>query len=144
VSPLVVPSAGSAAIRPFEPGDMPAVIALLEQESWETYTQDARRTLLALTAPGATSLLALADGGRVAGIALAVGDGHINAYLALLVVRREQRRRGIGRALTYEVLRRAGALRLDLLSGCDAFYAALGAEPIAGFRIRAEQLPPPE
>ena len=111
-------------MRPFEPGDLPAVIELLEQESWETYTQDPRRTLLALTAPGATSLLALADGGRLAGLALAVGDGHINAYLALLLVRREERGRGIGRALTYEVLRHAGALRLDLLSGCDAFFAA--------------------
>ncbi len=138
-----MPSAGSPAIRPFEPGDMPAVIELLEQESWDTYTQDARRTLLALTAPGSTSLLALTEGGGLAGLALAVGDGHINAYLALLLVRREERRRGIARALTHEVLRRAGARRLDLLSGCDAFYAALGAEPIAGFRIRAEQLPPP-
>ncbi len=138
-----MPSPASITIRPFEPADLPTVLELLEEESWETYTDDSRRTLLALTAPGATSLVALEEGGRLAGLALAVGDGHVNAYLALLVVRREMRRRGIGRALTFEVLRCAGGLRLDLLSGCDEFYVALGAESIAGFRIRAQQVPPP-
>jgi GNAT superfamily N-acetyltransferase len=133
-------STDALTIRPFAEADLPHVMAMLEAEGRDTYVRDARRTLRVLTAPGATSLLAASDLGT-AGLALALSDGEINAYLALVVVAREMRGLGIGRALVREVARRTGAQRLDLLSEADRFFESLGAEQCSGFRLAMAAVP---
>ena len=111
---------------------------LFAAEGWETYTEDPERTLRALTAPGATTLVSL-DGDRVAGLIQVQSDGEIQAHLSALLVGEEWRGRGVGRALLREALRQAGGMRLDLLTRNGSYYLALGAAEVPGFRLRPEQ-----
>ena len=53
-------------IEPFTRAHLDGLIALVATAGWTEYTEDAERTYRALSAPGATTLVALADG-RVVG-----------------------------------------------------------------------------
>ncbi len=112
---------------------LPGVMRLFVAEAW-SYGADEDRTWRALTAPGTLALVALVDG-EVAGIAQTIGDGEIQAFLSVLLVAVDARRRGIARALVEEALRRTPGSRLDLISCADGFYEALGFKPVSGFRL---------
>lgn len=89
-----------------------------------------------LTAPGVTTVVAV-DDGAVIGFAELFSDGHLQAYLANLVVAADERGSGIGRRLVGEALRLAGGERIDVLSTEEAigFYRSLPHTDKPGFRI---------
>jgi GNAT superfamily N-acetyltransferase len=115
------------------------VIALVDAEGWETYSEDPERTYRALAAPGSTTLVALEDG-QVAGLVQVQSDGEIQAHLSALLVGEDWRGRGIARRLLQDALERAGGMRMDVLTSAEAFYLHLGAERKTAFRLRPDDL----
>jgi predicted N-acetyltransferase YhbS len=126
-------------VRPFEREHLGGVIALVDAEGWDTYSEDPERTYRALSAPGSTTLVALEDG-RVAGLVQLQSDGEIQAHLSALLVGEDWRGRGIARRLLHDGLERAGGMRMDILTSADAFYRRLGAESKTGYRLRPDDL----
>jgi GNAT superfamily N-acetyltransferase len=120
---------------------MSRVIDLLAAEGWDSYTVDLERAARALSAPGATTLVAM-DGSRVVALVQVQSDGEIQAHLSALLVAAPWRGRGLGRHLLHEALTRAGGIHLDVLTRNRGFYESLGARPRAGFRLTPEQLNP--
>lgn len=121
----------------FEHEHLPGVMGLFAAERW-SYAADQKQTWRALTAPGSIALVALADGGGVAGIVQTLSDGEVQAFLSILLVAADQRGAGIGGALVQEALRRSPGIRLDLISCADGFYRALGFRPVSGFRYTVD------
>jgi predicted N-acetyltransferase YhbS len=128
-------------LAPFDRTHLVAVLALFAAEDW-SYADDAERTWRALTAPGSTAIVALADG-SVVGVAHALSDGEIQAFLAILVVGAAHRRRGIGERLVREAFARTEAQRMDLVSCADAFYETLGFRHMSAFRTSRDALGTP-
>jgi len=87
----------------FDREHLEGVIGLFAHESW-SYAHDEQRTWRAFTAPGSITLVAVGDDDRVVGIAQALGDGEIQAFLAVLLIARIHRLTGIGRSLVNEML----------------------------------------
>ena len=65
-------------IEPFTRAHLDGLIALVAAAGWTEYKEDAERTHRVLSAPGVTTLVALADG-RVAGAIQVQSDGVIQA-----------------------------------------------------------------
>ena len=128
------------AYAPFDASQLDAVVALCAAEGWPSFPADPARAARALGAPGVTTSVACEDG-EVLGFATMLSDGEIQAYLSLLVVAATRRGQGIGRALVREAFRRAGGLRVDLLSEDDAerFYASMSHRRRPGFRLYPDQ-----
>ena len=126
-------------LRLFARADTPAVVDLFAAEGWRTYTVDRARTARALSAPGATTLLAL-DGAMVVGLIQLQSDGEIQAHLSALLVATPWRRRGLARELLRQALERAGGVHIDVLTRNAAFYESLGGQPRPGFRLTPDQL----
>jgi ribosomal protein S18 acetylase RimI-like enzyme len=124
---------------PFTREHLDGVVRLFAGVGWRTYYADPERTYRALTSPGSTTLVAV-DQGRVVGLVQMQSDGHIQAHLSALAVDEGWRGRGLARTLLREALRRSGAIRVDILSSAESFYARLGATPRPGFRLNREQL----
>ena len=82
-----------ASIEPFAHAHLDGLIALVAAEGWTEYTEDAERTFRALSAPGVTTLVALADG-RVVGAIQVQSDGVIQAHVSMLLIDREWRDAG--------------------------------------------------
>jgi GNAT superfamily N-acetyltransferase len=106
---FIDPSSGIG-IRPFEPDDRAAVVALLRE--LPDVDDDAAAALLdaVLDTPKAAVLVALPQReGRSepVGVSVIRREGLAND-LALVVVRPDRRRRGIGRMLLQDALRRSG------------------------------------
>jgi ribosomal protein S18 acetylase RimI-like enzyme len=121
--------------RPYSPADLAGVLSLCEQENWPTLPADPARANRILTAPGVTTMVAT-EHGVVAGFAQLMSDGEIQAHLSLIAVRKDFRRRGLARELVRLALRRAGGLRIDLVTdGAEAFYAAMPHFKLSGFRL---------
>jgi predicted N-acetyltransferase YhbS len=125
-------------IEPVRPEHIEAVAALCEREGWDSWA-DRDRARRALTAPCATSLVAL-DDRQVVGAAHAVSDGAISTYLGMLLVDPAHRGRGIGRILTAELFSRSGFQRMDLLTVEESvgFYERLSHNRFPGFRLYPE------
>jgi predicted N-acetyltransferase YhbS len=125
-------------IEAVSPAHIEAVAALCEREGWTSWV-DGDRARRALTAPGATSLVAL-DDDRVVAAAHAISDGAISTYLGMLLVDPAHRGRGIGRMLTAELFARAGFHRMDLLTVDESvgFYERLEHKRFPGFRLYPE------
>ena len=115
------------------------MIALVAAEGWTTYTEDVERTYRALTAPGVTTLVAIA-GERVVGAIQVQSDGLIQAHLSLLLIDRDWRGAGLGSTLLREGLERAGGLQLDIRTRTEGYYERLGASRSLGFRVMREDL----
>jgi ribosomal protein S18 acetylase RimI-like enzyme len=126
-------------IRAFEREHLDAVVALVDAEGWDTYSEDPDRTYRALTAAGSTTLVAV-DDGAVAGLVQLQSDGEIQAHLSALLVGEAWRGRGLARRLLREALERAGGMRMDILTAAESFYRHLGAESKTGFRLRPADL----
>jgi ribosomal protein S18 acetylase RimI-like enzyme len=128
-----------ASIQPFAQAHLDGLIALVAAEGWNEYADDAERTYRALSAPGVTTLVALADG-RVVGAIQVQSDGVIQAHVSMLLIDREWRGRQLGSALLREGLERAGGLRLDIRTRTEGYYERLGASRSLGFRLTREAL----
>ena len=127
------------AIEPFARAHLDGLLALVAAEGWAEYAEDAERTLRALTAPGATTLVALADG-RVVGAIQVQSDGVIQAHVSMLLIDPECRGQRLGSRLLGEGLERAGGLKLDIRTRTDGYYERLGATRSLGFRLTREDL----
>jgi GNAT superfamily N-acetyltransferase len=136
---MTAPGTGAVRIADFAAAHLDDVIVLCEQQGWTTLLEDPGRTRAALLAPGVVTIVALEED-RVVGFAQALSDG-LQAYLARLLVAPSARRRGVGRQLLLEALRRSAALRIDLLAqeGSEEFYRSLPHRESTGFRIVAER-----
>jgi ribosomal protein S18 acetylase RimI-like enzyme len=128
-----------ASIQPFTQAHLEGLIALVAEEGWNEYADDAERTYRALSARGVTTLVALADG-RVVGAIQVQSDGVIQAHVSMLLIDREWRGRRLGFALLRDGLKRAGGLRLDIRTRTEGYYERLGASRSLGFRLTREAL----
>ena len=121
-------------IEPLAQAHLDGLIALVAAEGWTEYTNDVERTYRALTAPGVTTLVAMADG-QVAGAIQVQSDRLIQAHVSMLLVDRNWRGVGLGGRLLREGLERAGGLRLDIRTRTEGYYERLGASRSLGFRL---------
>jgi ribosomal protein S18 acetylase RimI-like enzyme len=128
-----------ASIEPFARAHLDGLIALVTEEGWTEYTDDVERTYRALTAPGATTLVATV-GGFVVGAVQVQSDGFIQAHLSMLLIDRRWRGAGLGTRLLREGLKRAGGLKLDIRTRTEGYYDHLGASRSLGFRLTREVL----
>jgi ribosomal protein S18 acetylase RimI-like enzyme len=128
-----------ASIEPFARAHLDGLIALVTEEGWTEYTDDVERTYRALTAPGATTLVATV-GGFVVGAVQVQSDGFIQAHLSMLLIDRRWRGAGLGTRLLREGLKRAGGLKLDIRTRTEGYYDHLGASRSLGFRLTREDL----
>jgi GNAT superfamily N-acetyltransferase len=132
-------------VVPYEPHHLDAVLALCKAEGWPV-AANRERLGRAMTGPGVTALAAVEDE-RLLGFAQAVGDGAITGYLCMLLVTKDARGQGVGKALIERTLRDSGVLRLDLLSSEDAMplYERFPHVRIPGFRLYPDDsLRPPD
>ncbi len=123
-------------IVPFRPEHLDEVLGLCSAEGWRSLPDDPARALRTLTAPGVTTLVAVAPDG-VVGLAQVLGDGELRSYLALLLVKQSRRREGHGTALVRAALEADRGGRLDLLSeaGSTAFYERFAHRRLPGYRL---------
>jgi ribosomal protein S18 acetylase RimI-like enzyme len=126
-------------IEPFAHAHLNGLIALVSAEGWTEYTEDVQRTYRALTAPGVTTLVVIADE-RVAGVIQVQSDGLIQAHVSMLLIDRKWRGVGLGSRLLREGLERAGGVRLDIRTRTEGYYERLGASRSLGFRLTREDL----
>ena len=89
-------------IRAIAPSDIEAARELLAANGWGHRVSDpnAFRRLVENSQRVAVAV----DGGAVVGFARGISDGASNGYLSMVVVAKEHRRRGIGRALVTFVM----------------------------------------
>jgi ribosomal protein S18 acetylase RimI-like enzyme len=126
-------------IEPFTPAHLDELIALVAAEGWTEYADDVERTRRALTAPGVTTLVAIA-GGHLVGAIQVQSDGVIQAHVSMLLISRSSRGLGLGPRLLSRGLERAGGLQLDVRTRTEGHYERLGASRSLGFRLRREDL----
>ena len=115
------------------------LIELVAAEGWAEYTRDPERTYRALTAPGVTTLVAIA-GERVIGVIRLQSDGVIQAHVSMLLVDRSARGARVGSRLLREGLDRAGGVQIDIRTRTEGYYEQLGASRSLGFRLTREDL----
>ena len=113
--------------------------ALVAAEGWTEYTRDVERTRRALTAPGVTTLVAIA-GGHLVGAIQVQSDGLIQAHVSMLLIDPNSRGTGLGTRLLRQGLERAGGLQLDIRTRSEGYYARLGTSRSLGFRLTRETL----
>jgi ribosomal protein S18 acetylase RimI-like enzyme len=123
----------------FERAHLDELIALVAAEGWTEYADDVERTYRALTAPGSTTLVAVADE-RVVGAIQVQSDGLIQAHVSMLLIAPSSRGTGLGSALLREGLERAGGLQFDIRTRTEGFYEGLGASRSLGFRLTRDDL----
>lgn len=124
----------------FETLHADGVVRLCAAENWPSWTRE--NVLGAFSSPGVIALVAV-DGDDVVGAAQLLTDGRVIAYLGLLVVDRDARGHGVGRALVDELFSRCRLSRFDLLSeeGSTRFYESLPHKAKPGYRLyRAHRL----
>jgi ribosomal protein S18 acetylase RimI-like enzyme len=126
-------------IEPFRRAHLDGLIALVAVERWSEYSDDVERTHRALTAPGVTTLVAIA-GGHLLGAIQVQSDGLIQAHVSMLLIDRNSRGAGLGSRLLRQGLERAGGLRLDIRTRTEGYYERLGASRSLGFRLTRENL----
>lgn len=127
-SPSVVYKAFDAASH------LSGVVEICRSLEWGNFRHDPDLTRGSLTAPGVTTIIAVADNtGGVVGFAQVFGDGILQAHLGLLAVDEKWR----GRGLVGEAFARTGVERLDLIASDESldFYRSLKHREQVGFRI---------
>ena len=121
--------------RRYQPKDLDQIVAVCAAEGWPSFPENRARAGRALTPPGVTTVVAALDG-RITGFAQLLSDGEIQAYLALIAVIPDHRRKGVAGQLLDLALREAGGLRIDLVTdAAGEFYAALRHRRLGGYRI---------
>lgn len=116
-------------IAPLKSYDEGAVLALYAAVGWTNYTQ--RPEMLRRAFAGSLCTLCAYDGGRIAGLVRAVGDGASVLYVQDLLVLPEYQRRGLGGRLLRELLARYPDVYQTVLLTDDtpehaAFYERAG------------------
>ncbi len=129
----------SVAYEAFDAGPhLSGVVGICRSLEWDNFRYDPVFTRRSLTAPGVTTMVAVArDTDEVVGFAQVFGDGVFQAHLGLLAVDRKWRRWGIGKGLVDEAFARTGAERMDLIASDESleFYRSFAHREQVGFRI---------
>jgi ribosomal protein S18 acetylase RimI-like enzyme len=128
-----------ASIEPFADAHLDGVIALVGAEGWAEYADDPDQTRRALSAPGTTTLVALADK-EVVGAIQVQSDGIIQAHVSMLLIDPEWRGRRVGAKLLRDGLDRAGGVRVDIRTQTEGYYERLGASRSLGYRLTRDDL----
>ena len=132
----------SVAYEAFDAGrHLSGVAGLLASLEWDNFDYDPDLTRKALTAPGVTTIVAVAgEAGKVVGFAQVFADGVFQAHLGLLAVDEGWHRKGVGRGLVEDAFARVGARRLDLIASDESleFYRSFSHREQVGFRLYAE------
>ena len=136
-------------IRDAAPGDLPAILALLDQLGYGQVAEQVPARLAELKAEGRNvALVAERDDGRVVGLITLAHYQTLHAgrtaYITMLVTAEDARGGGVGRALVdagRAWAARAGCTRLSVTSsesraGAHAFYPRVGM-PYTGRRFTA-------
>lgn len=125
-------------IRPWQERDFSAIQSLSDLEGWPTPSERPAEARSAWQ-HSYPAIVAVHDE-KVIGFLRAITDGTVTTYIAELLVAKEWRGRGIGKALIDACHELVPATRLDLLSTdqADHFYEANGFRPFQGFRKRNE------
>jgi GNAT superfamily N-acetyltransferase len=116
-------------LRPMVPGDVDAAVALALAQGWRN------RSLFyefVLRVPTAQAMVAVADG-RLLATGLATPNGPVG-WLGAIVVAEEMRGRGIGRAMTEDLMRRLRAVGCETIS-LEATDAGRPMYERIGFRL---------
>ena len=114
------------------------VVGICRSLDWDNFRHDPDLTRRSLTAPGVTTLVAVAgDPERVVGFAQIFGDGVLQAHLGLLAVAQSWRRMGVGRRLVEEAFERLGAERMDPIASDESldFYRSFKHREQVGFKL---------
>jgi predicted N-acetyltransferase YhbS len=121
-------------IRSYQDGDFPDIQRLSSLAGWPT--PSARPTDAQHAWQQSHPALVAVHNGQVIGFLRAITDGAVTTYIAELLVVKEWRGQGVGRALVEACHELVPATRLDLLSTAqaDSFYAANGFRPFQGYR----------
>ena len=121
-------------IRPYEPGDAPAIARLSTVVQWPSLT-DAAVVDQVCSAPGAVAYVA-EEAGEVVGWAQAMGDGVLQSHLGFVAVHPDARRRGVARLLVVATFQATQTKRMDLITdAADGFYESFAHKRMSGFRI---------
>ena len=132
----------SVAYGAFDAGmHLSGVAGILSSLGWDNFGYDTGLTRKALTAPGVTTIVAVAgETGEVVGFAQVFDDGVFQAHLGLLAVDEGWQRGGVGRGLVEEAFARVGAGRMDLIASDESleFYRSFRHREQVGFRIYAD------
>jgi ribosomal protein S18 acetylase RimI-like enzyme len=126
-------------IEPFTRSHLEGLIGLVAAEGWTEYSDDSEQTYRALTAPGVTTLVAIA-GGDLVGAIQVQSDGLIQAHVSMLLIAASARGGGLGGRLLRNGLERAGGLQLDIRTRTEGYYERLGASRSLGYRLTREDL----
>ena len=124
-------------ITTFEPVHVDGVVRLCAAEGWPSWTPE--NVLAAFSSPGVIAVTAL-EGDKVIGGAELLTDGRVIAYLGLLIVERQARGQGVGRALVDELFSRSGLNRMDLLAedASTGFYESRLHKVKPGYRLYSD------
>ena len=121
-------------VRSYQADDLFAIQRLSDVEGWPTPGNRSEDSMLSWQ-HSHPALVAMHDG-QVIGFLRAITDGAVTTYIAELLVAKEWRGQGIGRALVDACHELVPFTRLDLLSTdqADPFYEANGFRRFQGFR----------
>ena len=128
-----------ASIEPFEVAHLDGLIALVAAEGWTEYAENPDRTFRALSAPGVTTMVALA-GERIVGAIEVYRRRHPGPRLAAVDRSAKWRGHRLCSRPPREGLERAGGLWLDIRTRTEGYDERLGASRSLGFRVTREAL----
>jgi GNAT superfamily N-acetyltransferase len=122
-------------IEPFARAHLDGLIALVAAQGWTEYTEDPERTHRALSGPGVTTLVALADG-RVVGAIQVQSDGVIQAHVSMLLIDAEWRGHQLGTRLLRQGLSAQAACGSTSAPGPRGTTSALARAARSAFASR--------
>lgn len=114
------------------------IVELYRAGGWWEESPEWRAIIPAMIKGSFCFVVAKSAAGRAIGMGRAISDGVSDAYIQDVVVLREFRNHGIGRAIVERLVRhcaeqRVGWIGLVAEPGTGDFYASLGFEPLDGY-----------
>ncbi len=114
------------------------IVDLYRAGGWWEESPEWRAIIPAMIKGSFCFVVAKSAAGRAIGMGRAISDGVSDAYIQDVVVLREFRNHGIGRAIVERLVRhcaeqRVGWIGLVAEPGTGDFYASLGFEPLDGY-----------
>lgn len=121
-------------LRLFQKEDFKEIQRLFEQEGWTTPLKRPEEALSAWQ--NSWPALVAVDGEKIIGAVRALSDGQITTYVAELIVDKEYRGKGIGKAMLNGCHSLYPNARIEVLSSPSSkrFYKDFGFREFVGFR----------